>query len=79
MFVLFALHFSVSAKLNCFSAFVVLYLVSITPIFVKSKISRLYLVLLVKRNTHFIFIFSSDVYVLIINECDVLPMYRKKA
>ena len=27
---------------------------------------------------NFIFIFSSDDYVLIINECDVLPMRRKK-
>ena len=31
------------------------------------------------QHSHFIFIFSSDVYVLIINECDVLPMHRKKA
>ena len=38
------------------------------------------IVLLVRRNTLiFIFIISSDIYVLIISECDVLLMHRKKA
>ena len=40
----------------------------------KHKLIKAYgeLVLIVKRNTHFMFIFSSDIYVLTINKCDVL-------
>ena len=35
------------------------------------------LVILVKSNTHFIVIFSMDVYVLIINECDEVSQLSK--